>query len=286
MATKVYRVRFFKVNVRSVDPDDVLTAPDLFLNIGRQAINGLCPNVPSDGLGFEIRDYVRHNRGAVCQGVFATIRDDAPHIREAQGSERAILLGNDEGILEKNHFIYYANQSVLVYQINMRASHPTRLESYLQTMAGMGHAVTLDDMLTRDAWEKLRHGVVKQFDVTFDYPRDPANYNPTDFSAENMRIMQAAEAARVRVVLKATHGGGISRWARTTARELKRDPQVRRLSVKLEGEDSPIDLFTEVIKDKITVPIQNGYPISNDTFQELEAAKRRAQASIDEHLGN
>lgn len=287
MALKDFKVRFYKVSTQTVDNVQPLTANHLFARLHQGAQHGLCPTINVDSLGYEIRELIAHNRGAVYQGVFATIRDDAPHIREAQGGERIIPLRDDEGILEKNHFLYYANQSVLVYQVNQRASHPSRFEDYLRTMAGMGHTVTLDDMLTRDAWEKLRNGVVKEFDVTFDAPHDPAAYDPTEFSAESMSIMDRSGAGSIRMQLKATRGRqGLLQWAKRTATQLRRDTQVRRLLVRLDGEDSPIDLFADVIREKMTVEMDGRYPNSRRTFEELEAAKRRAQGAIDAHFGN
>lgn len=288
MALKEFKVRFYRVSTQSADEDDQLTPPMLFANLHRHAgRDGLCPAVNVDTLGYEIRDLVSHNRGAVYQGVFATIRDDAPHIREAQGGERIIPLADDEGILEKNHFIYYSNQSVLVYQVNMRASHPTRFEDYLRTMAGAAHTVSLDDMLTRDAWERLRDGVVKQFDVMFDAPNDPRAYDPTDFSAENMAMMERAGAGRISLTQKATRGHqGMGQWVKRTARQLSRDAQVRKLKVRLDGDETPIDLIADVIREKMTVEMDGRYPNSRRTFEELEAAKRRAQGAIDAHFGN
>lgn len=226
MQTKNFQVRFFVLNVQSADPENGMTGPSLFQKLYEAAsVEGLCPTHMSNSVGFEIRDFYRFNQGTVYRGTFATIRDDAPHIREAHGGERTIQLENNEGILEKNHFFYYASQSLLVYQVNMRASHPTRLESYLQSMVGAAHTISLDDMLTLDAWRKLQQGIVKQFDVTFDKPKDPTTYNPCDFTSGNLRMMDAAGAGSVRLVIKAARGkGSISRWVKTTARELKRDP--------------------------------------------------------------
>jgi len=287
LTLKDFKVRFYVVNVRSADGVRGLRAPDLFAQLHGASAGGLCPQFNSDNLGYEIRELHSHNRGAVYQGVFATIRDDAPHIRESQGGERVIPLRDDEGILEKNHFIYYANESVLVYQINQRASHPTRFEDYLRAMAGAGHAVSLDDMLTRDAWEKLRNGVVKEFDVTFDAPRDPAAYNPTDFTSENLNTLERSGAGTMRVQLKATRGHqGMNKWIKQITRQLSGDQQVRKLQVKLDGEDSPIDLFANVIREKMTVEMDGRYPNTRRTFQELESAKHRAQADIDAHFGN
>lgn len=287
MAVKDFKVRFYVVNTRSADDIQRLTVPGLFAQLHGRAVGGLCPPFNSNNLGYEIRELLSHNRGTVYQGIFATIRDDAPHIREAQGGERVIPLRDDEGILEKNHFIYYANQSVLAYQVNQRASHPTRFEDYLRAMAGAGHTVSLDDMLTRDAWEKLRNGVVKEFDVTFDAPRDPNAYDPTDFTAENMDTLDRSGASSMRVQLKASRGHqGLRQWVKQTARQLMRDDQVRKLQVKLDGEDSPIDMFADVIREKITVEMKGRYPNTRRTFEELEAAKRRAQAAIDAHFGN
>lgn len=287
MALKDFKVRFYRVTLQSSENVRPMTAQELFRHLQRLAIGGLCPPFNADNLGYEIRDLVVHNRGAVYQGIFATIRDDAPHIREAQGGERIIPLADDEGILEKNHFIYYSAQSVLTYQVNQRASHPTRFETYLRAMAGMGHAVSLDDMLTRDAWERLRDGVVKEFDVSFDAPHDPAAYDPTEFSAESMRLMEQAGAGRMNLKLKATRGHqGMRQWVKQIARQLRRDTQVRKLQVRLDGDESPIDLIADVIREKITVEMDGRYPNSRRTFEELEAATRRAQDAINAHFGN
>lgn len=286
MSFKEFKVRFYRVNVYSADDIEPLDAAGMFSKLQSTSTGGLCATVHDQLQGFEVRDLRAHNSGTVYQGVFATIRDDAPHIREALGGERVIPLQQDEGILEKNHFLYYRDQSVLVYQVNQRASHPTRFEFYLSTLAGAGHSVSLDDMLTRDAWEKLNNGIVKEFDVTFDAPRDPNAYDPADFTSENLRVIERSGAGSMRVVLKASRGRqGLLEWVKHTLHQLKQDRQVRKLQVKLDGETTPIDLFADVIREKITVAMDGRYPNSQRTFEALEAAKQRAQAAIDAHFG-
>lgn len=60
---------------------------------------------------------------------------------------------------------------------------------------------------------------------------------------------------------------------------------VKRLVVKLEDYDEPIDLFAETVKDKVTVEMRGRYPLSADIFGALNEAMDRQRGHIERFFG-
>ncbi len=286
--TKSYIVRFFAARLHQADEDaPSYRIQDLFKELvqAAQSSGGHCPATSDGSLSYELRDIRSINYGAVVIGVFAVLRDEAPSIRAQDRSERPIPLGEDEGLIEKNHFLFYASTGLIVYQVNQRANHPSRFEQYLTNMAGPGRGVTFGDILTRDAWNKLSSGIVKRVEVTIDTPKTPESFDPEDFTGRTLGTMQHAAAQKAKIVLSAARGEGMSRWLREQLMRLRGGAHIEALKVRLEGEDGLLDLLANTLRDKIEVLLDGPYPNTRETFYELEAAYSRQREALRAHFG-
>lgn len=113
MAAKTFRARFY-CGAAFDAPGHQPVSEVLSALAAAQAAGTTLPQ----HAGFELREFVSLNDGAAFRGVLAVLRDDAPHIREAGGDERAIALEEDEYVIEKNHFLYFKQNELLVWQVN------------------------------------------------------------------------------------------------------------------------------------------------------------------------
>lgn len=284
---KSYTVRFYAARTEQPDEEKPYRIQDLFRELVQVAnkTQGLCPPTSDGALTYEIRDLRALNNGAVAMGVFAVLRDDAPHIRAGDRSERPIQLGEDEGLIEKNHFIFYAATGLMVYQVNQRANHPMRLEQYLTDLAGLDRAVVFGDILTRDAWKKLSRGIVKRLEVTIDVPKNPMAYDPDDFTGPTLQTMEQAGAQKAVITLSAGRGAAMTTWIREQLLRMRGGPHIDRLQVKLDGEEHPLDLLANTVRDRIEVVMNGRYPDTPQTLTELEAAYQRQREALRAHFG-
>jgi hypothetical protein len=281
-------VRFYAASIEQPEDARPYRVQDLFKELVRVAgkTGGLCPPSSDGTLTYEIRDLQAFNNGAVVMGVFAVLRDDAPHIRAQDRSEREIPLLDDEGVIEKNHFIFYAATGLVVYQVNQRASHPMRFQQYLTDFSGSSdRTVIFGDILTRDAWNKLSKGIVKKLEVTIDVPKSPMAFDPDDFTGPTLHTMEHAGAQRALITFSAARGGAMSPWLREQLLRARGGPHIDRLQVKLDGEPHPIDLLANTVRDRIEVVMNGSYPDTPRTFAELEAAYGRQRGALSAHFG-
>jgi hypothetical protein len=286
-AFKSYMVRFYAASVEQPDDAKPYRIQDLFRELAKvaQTTGGLCPPTSDGNVTYEIRDLRSLNAGAVMTGVFAVMRDDAPHIRSQDRTEREIPLLEDEGVLEKNHFIYYAATGLIVWQVNRHANHPIRFEQYLTDLAGLERGVVFGDILTRDAWKKLRHGIVKRVEVTIDIPKNPMAFDPDDFTGPTLQTMERAGAQRALVTLSAGRGNTMTTWIREQLLRLKGGPHIDRLQVTLEKEARPLDLLANTVRDTIEVVMNGRYPNTPQTLVELAGAYERQREALRAHFG-
>jgi hypothetical protein len=285
MTTKRYGVRFY-CGVRG-EPVQLLKLSDLFHKLASDAAAGeMPPRIKNGGQDYELRDLISLNGGAVVKGVFAVLRDDAPHIRQPDGSEEPIVLDENAGLIEKNHFIYYSQNEVLVYQINGRASHVSRFEQYLTACTGNLETISLDDILSLDAMQQLQQGVLKAFEFRVAKPRNAALINPADWESGAFSLLSGADASIISVSVRTrSKGNGLSAKLKDVAHRLLDSDSTRKVSVKLSGIDHPIDLMAECLKHTIGVDMDGMYPIPDSMFVELQAAKDSKQAMLDAYFG-
>lgn len=287
MAVKSFKVRFYGVHVQQEEDAPKYGPNDLFaeLEVAARAAGGLCPPFSDGNHSYEIREMASFNNGAVYRGVFAVLRDDAPNIRKSNGTERPIPLADDEGVIEKNHFLYYARRRMLVYQVNQRANHPSRFENYLTAMSGLEKSVVFADILTTDSWQRMHQGTIKSVEVTLDIPRAPELFDPDDFTGPTLHTMQQAGAMKAHVTLSAGRGNELREWVKRQLDRARGMPHVKSLGVRIEGEDGILDLIGNTVRDTIEVQMDGRYPNTRKTFEELESARHRQREALRAHFG-
>jgi hypothetical protein len=283
MEQKGYNIRFYQgtaydSNGKSHKVSDILTKL-----VNHVQANQVPAPVASGDNEFEVRDI--SESGGFFSGVLAVLRPDAPHIRDSAGGERPIPLNDGDRLMEKNHFIYYAENELLAWQVNGRGSHVSRLEKYLTAFSGL--TVTLDDMLKIDAWQRLSNGIISRVEFRLAQPRNPALIDSANWESAAFEMMSGSDATTVSVSVSTKRKNrGLSAKMKEAVRRLMDGDTTRKLKVKLREIDDPVDLLTECLRTRITVDMDGLYPKdSRQVFAEMATAKRELQPEFDRHFG-
>ena len=280
---KSFGVRFYQGYFH--DQAEANTVHGLLCTILNKQNDGESPPQIGDGpMKHELRELASSANGDVIQGVLALVRDDAPHIREADGGERPIELEDQEGILEKNYFLYYRKQQLLVWQVNGRASHISRFENYLASYAGT--PVKFYDILQEGSFERLRNGLIKSLKFRIAKRRNANAIDPHNWESDVFDLMGGigGTVIEVKVSTRRKGRGLIDKTSDVIHRMMNRD-DVSSLQVRMDGQREPIDLFADRISDRIEVQMVGHYPLPRDIIIKLAEAKDRQKQALEASLG-
>lgn len=227
---------------------------------------------------YQIRDLERV--GKVWKGVFAKLRDDAPHIVGADNTESAIPLGKDDHVVEKCFFLYREESNVLVWQYQKSAGGLSRAADYLSATAG--EAVTLPYIQDSDKLEDVLRKPI--YEIEFDYARPPGERPPSgspSWDQAQFDAMAHLDAAKAKFMVRAPRSGRLSAdRAKEFLLGLVGRPGTGKVRIRLTGEENPVDLFLSPVRDKIEVELLGSYPDAAEVFSGLEKAHDRQRDRI------
>lgn len=278
MASKTsrsYKIDFFVVTLAGERKNDALR--DLL----QDAPLGYTPAVALDTGAdekFQVRSIEKLPGGRVFKGVFGRCRfGEKPVQGTEDGQETDVELKPGHGLVEKNHFLFYADRNLLVYQRNASGSHFSRFQRYVNLAVGNG--VAFEPILTSDGYARLiAGGPARHFDVSFQMPRDPSFYKD-EFLAEAVKLVgkTGGTSTRIRIGVGRTKHTLLAKMKDAVA-TLARHGLAKVARVKLEDADEPIDLIADRIIENVTVPLQkDGRARAEDIYAALaEAEIKRA----------
>ncbi|MEZ5622746.1 MAG: DUF6731 family protein [Burkholderiaceae bacterium] len=283
---KRFGVRFYVGNAEAAAEGEPTISQLLIAEHQRQAEGQQPTQLEQDRQRYELRDLRLTQNGQVLLGVLAVLRDDAPNIREANGGERRIELGDDEGVIEKNHFLFRCSRSLLIWQVNGRASHISRMERFVTGLTGARFTVTFDDVLDRNAIARLHDGVVRRLKVRLAAPQNAQAYDADDWSDDVLRVLQGAGATTISVEVGIRRRGqGLRDTVKAAIHDFLNRAETRAIDVKLLGEENFIDLMADRVQDSIQVQMVGLYPDETSIFAELERAYDRRRPQLDAFFG-
>lgn len=254
---------------------------------------GNCPIYQHGNVKYELRDLRMFKNGASFSGVFARLRaDDIPHIGAAGGPEREIDLGHDEGLIEKNHFLYFRESEILVYQANRSGSSVTRLGWYFSDL--MNETAAFYPVIQPDALKRLlqQNSEVKHLEVSFARPTN-ADWYPSDIWAGQLfALLRDSGGGRLHVEISA-EGRGARRKSlpekiKRSVRELMAhtDMTVARFDINEDGHEHEIDLIADRLTSKVTVEMNGRYPLPERMFSALRESRNEQLHILREIFGN
>lgn len=280
---KSFGVRFYTANFSESEVD--VTVDGLLQRIYDVNQKGeMSPQLEDEGCRYEIRELQPLGDGATFRGVLAVVRDDAPHIRAADGGERQIELAEQEGVLEKNYFLYFRQNNLLVWQVNGRASHVVRFERYLSMVSQK--TLVFDDVIDHESLIKMQSGLVKRIQVRVALPRNADAYDPELWEGAAFDMMAGAGATTMQFELGIRkRGKGLTNDVKEAVHRLLNRRETRAVRVKMDGQREFIDLVADCITDRIQVQMNGLYPNPASVFEELASAKDRQRQRLEAYFG-
>lgn len=274
MERKTYKVGFFEGRIGADGKAGRVSA------VLRDLAASGCP-VISRGDLYEIRDLRALKGGASFSGAFARLRtNDIPHIGEPGGPERPIDLAEKEGLLEKNHFLYFRQHELLVYQANRSGSGVTRFAEYISDI--VNETTVFAPVLQPDALKRLVSGKANltKLELSFARPTATDFYPKDNWNKELMHLMHSSDAARVHIEIS-SKGYGRNPPGRHLANRMKGavrdlvnniDVRVAKVNVDEGGVEHAIDLIADRIKARVEVEMNGRYPVPDRMFAALQEA--------------
>lgn len=281
MNRKKFKVGFYVGQVGPAGADGLVS--ETLLDMAREQ-NG--PSVPWGDVFYQIRGLEQFNNGESFKGIFAKIRThDIPHIGSTAGEERKITLHEDEGVIEKNHFLYFRRNELLVYQSNGNGSTLSAFGNYFSTR--LNHTTIFQPILKPEAMSRMMRQDLEPTRIELEVarPTNPDQYPDDIWSSDILKLMNGAGGAKIRLTISAD---GHGRSARRLYSQIKGkiaalvgSGNATTAKIKMAGIEQPIDLIADRIVTTVSVEMDGRYPSESKMFQALRAAKDRSTSELD-----
>lgn len=243
---------------------------------------------------YEIRELRSHNHNASYSGVLAKFRtEDFPHVGEPGGPEHQLNVGENEGLIEKNYFLYFRQNELLVWQRNRQGCSSSRLAECLSDVAN--ETVVFNPVYQPQAVRRLMRAGVRPLALEFSIarPTNPELFPNNQWSNSLMRIMNEAGGARFFMRITSDQRSAdqerrsLSNRLKAAARELVDMEGVKVLRFKVDdgGIEHPLDLIEDRISSRQEVEMEGRYPNPHSMYAALRNAREDHQAILNEYFG-
>lgn len=235
---------------------------------------------PGEDEKHQFRSLKSISGGRAWSGIFGRCRfNETPEQGTEDGLEEDVELKPGHGLVEKNHFLFFPVNNLLVYQRNRNASSHSRLQHYLNMPTF--NSVALEPILTTDSYQRLLDGgEVRMVEFSFQPPKDITMFAGTTVQ-KAIDIASATGGVNVKIRISAGRSQSSLHDVKDAIVQLTRYGFARVARVKLEDEAQPIDLIADRVKASFSVSLEpNGRPTAQAVFRGLE----QARASCANHL--
>lgn len=248
------------------------------------------PGLPPARLMYQLRGLEIDEVKKEARGYFARFSDDAMVVSSATTPQEEIVeLEDGKSYIAKNAFILYFDDpkhEVIQYQTRLDGGHISAFAKYLTEINGNEFAVSFDDVLTPDAMQQLKDGVIKAVEFRIAKPT-AKRYAPDPedtWTNDAMQFMSAAGATTFAGKIS-TRKAGVGLAVKEAVGRLFKSPQTRSLKVKLSDHDEPIDLFAERIAGKIEISEGKDGTPPVGVYSAMRKEKVRLQDQLDAYFG-
>lgn len=175
-----------------------------------------------------------------------------------------IQLNEGHGIGHMAAFLYHRPTRVLALQSNMQSVTPNRLSIYLASI-DVAQQFQMAPVLTDDALERFQAGQPRKLTVKFsgidrlDVFDDPNI--PVAQGAKRISDAYAGIDVEITVSVGRTRDNALAQGPiMRTVNQLIGAPGIAKLTTKLEGDDQPLDLLHEQLKESDELDLPEGDP--------------------------
>lgn len=234
-----------------------------------------------------MKDLTSTGRGRMFSGVFGKLRmGNLPHVGDPEGHEHELDLAEREGLLEKNHFLFYRDHNLLVYQINRTGSAISTFSAYMTDY--MQTATVFNPVLQPDATRRLMRGgvEVETLELSIAAPRDPRMYAGLPFSQDLIDLMRKHRGLQLKIRLSANKRGDadnhLPNAIKRSVAAFVDNGHARVARVYVDGDAEPIDLIADRLISRQTVEMSGRYPVPDSMFAALRRARDENRRQLDE----
>lgn len=286
MVTKTYQVGFYQGVYGDKDTKEKIST---YLTLW--AKDDSAPVINIGDYTYRIKQMTDHS-GKMLRGIFAKFRhDDLPKIGSSgDNSEKDIALSDEEGLIEKNHFVFDKSKQLVVYQQNGHGSTINKFAEYF-TYAG-GETTVFNPVLQPEAMKRLLQAgnKPKKMHISVAYPSNPELLAGNKFNKNLMKLMTDSGSLNLNIVMSMGHAKKeyLSMDISKAMTELFDHAVVSIARFDVEDPDGvthPIDLIADRLKGSIIVKMDGRYPDTSEVFQELSKLKIENNEQIAKILG-
>lgn len=268
---RTYKVSLYQANLQQDAPQDIQN--DLFARFGA---NPPVVHQYGDVSYHLVLDQIGHG---IYRGEMKRYADDdLPHAGIPNGPERELEMQAHEMTIERNHFIYYQNRRVIIWQENRRGGPVSALARYLSS--SLNSTIAFYPVLTQQATLDLllQNHRPKALEFTVARPLNPQLYQNAGDTSRVMNLLAGIGGLTGSFRISA-NGRGIrgqlldTARALTLGRELVASGHASKVRLEVENVDHPIDLLADRLKSEVTVNTQGRYPVPQDLYAALSGVK-------------
>lgn len=237
---------------------------------------------------YQIRSIELTKCGKIFKAVFGRCKyGETPEQTSTDGNESDVQLKPDHGLVQKNHFLYFAELNLIVYQRNSSGSRYSKLQRYFNIPNFLG--INLEPVLTGDSYTRImKGGALKKIEVSILKPTFPLD-SGEQFIQEAINIFKTSDAGSVKVSVSADRGKKLSEVMRSSVTTLARFGRTRIARVHLwddNDEMEVVDLIGDRIKQPFSAPLGlNGRPTAQDVYTGLAKAKDDRSKDLEAFFG-
>lgn len=286
--SKTYTFEFYTI---SPDADDLFSMPV------SQAFEGIIDGslISSSRSYGSTREFYGVKRWSAANSYSGQIRkirqSELPEVGAPGRNSKQLILDPDEGVIERNFFVYYEDSSLLVFHRNddgNAASHFAQLLSAAVGVLYLAHPVIQPDQA-----EKLLHGKldIKKFSVKIPKPTNPRLYPQDTNSARALELLDNSGADNIEVTFTVdkkieTSAGRLSSSIQSSIGSLLSLGATKaKIEVDDHGRIYPIDLIANRLYSKQSISTNSTFPPSESMYKLADKAKADKEESINAYFG-
>ncbi|CAM3405229.1 hypothetical protein BS639_23995 [Rouxiella silvae] len=225
-------------------------------------------------------------------GQFRKFRTtDIPEIGQVGGDSQVIELNENEGLIEKNFFVYYEEHSIIAWHKNGHSSRVIQFANFLSSCGGC--KISAGPVLQPDAISRLMSGNIelKKIELTIPRPTNPELYPEDDYGRGLIEMMNNLDADSLKLSLgvdlrRADSEGKLSNRLKNTLRAIvETGATTARAHVFENGVEHPIDLIADRVVSNQSVETDAHFPPSFTMYGIINTAKTECQGELDDYFG-
>lgn len=225
-------------------------------------------------------------------GQFRKFRtSDLPEVGSAGEQAAALELAENQGLVERNFFVYYPKRQIIGWCRNFHGSTVNQLCRFLSEIAQ--DKISAGPLIEPDAMRRLmRNGVsLKRVVLTVPRPTAPDMYAQNDFTKSTLKMMSDVQADSMHISMGIDSRRGDSKGyllnslKAAMSEALTLGASTAKATVWEDGAEHPIDLIADRIFSTQEIETNAKYPPSGTMYKAIDDAIHECRGPIDEYFG-